>query len=327
MDTKLLDSINDLSLEVFRIYNRVIRTPLNWKEEKKRLKNNPNSRAVFLYEKVNLTKIEQEILFVKSNFLKEKTMINKKGYFAFLEDVVMATINNALIKIKIINNLSNFAFQPTLDLRRSFYQLPYNYKKVVKQFERIKNKEDIINVGKELGKQELVAEEAAGIVKKSLNEIVSTIDQVIIFPREIKKDVLKAFTAQVEVVNDPSFSMRCITDPKTLVTKILINKNRKYSQGLLKIAFLHEFCGHALEMAVFDGVFVKKGVLPKIFGYAGVSSPNIFDVKAEVLADLMVEPFVTNEEARFVRFRRNAWLVCRAMADYLYNIKGGRSLM
>lgn len=321
METKLLDEINNLCLEVFKIYNKVIRTPLNWREERTRLKANPDSRAAFRYEKVNLTNIKKGLLQVKEDFLKKVRLRRTKDDSIFLVDVVLSSIENALIKIQIIENLNSFTFRPTLKIRRDFYSLTFNYQKLENQFEKVRNNEDIIKIGKELGKQELPAEEAVEIIKKSLNKVKTKIDQVINFPKNIKQDILKAFNAEIDIIDDPSFSMRCVTDPETLLTKILLNKRRKYSRGLLKIAFLHEFCGHALEMAVFDRVLIKKRILPKIFGYAGVSSPNIFDIKAEVFADLMVEPFLTKKETRFVKFRREVWLICRAMADYLYNIK------
>lgn len=321
METKLLNKINSLSLNVFKVYSRVIRTPLNWKEERSRLKKNPNNRAVFQYEKFNLKQSKKALLRAKKLFLKETKLNKTKGYSVFLIDVVLSTINNALIKIKIIQSINNSTFKPTLQLRRDFYLLPYNYKRLESQFQKIKNNRNIVKVGKELGKQQLSAGEAAKTIRKSLNKVILKINKVIDFPKQYKSDILKAFNAQVDIVDDPSFSMRCVTDPDSLITKILLNKRRIYSRGLLRIAFLHEFCGHALEMAIFDGVLVKKGLLPKIFGYAGVSSPNIFDVKAEVLADLMVEPFLTKEEVRFVKFRREVWLICRAMADYIYNIK------
>jgi len=322
MNTELLNEINSLSLEVFKIYNRVIRTPLNWKDERERLEKNPNNRANFQYEEVNLKGLKKVLLLSKNQFLKESKETKTTGYFEFLNDVVLASVNNALMKIKIIGSLNKCPLKSLLKLRQDFYSLPFDYKRVECQFEKIKNDRNMVNIGKVLGKQQLSAEEAAEIIRKSLNKAVTKIDKVIKMPKQFKSDILKTFTAQVEVVDDPSFSMRCIVDPKTSMTKILLNKRRKYSRELLKIAFLHEFCGHALEMTIFDGVFIKKGILPKIFGYTGVSSPNIFDVKSEVFADLIVKPFLTKAEIPFVKFRREVWLICRAMADYLYNIKG-----
>src|SRR3989344_8438224 len=106
MNTELLNEINSLSLEVFKIYNRVIRTPLNWKDERERLEKNPNNRANFQYEEVNLKGLKKVLLLSKNQFLKESKETKTTGYFEFLNDVVLASVNNALMKIKIIGSLN-----------------------------------------------------------------------------------------------------------------------------------------------------------------------------------------------------------------------------
>ena len=320
---ELINKINNLSLDVYKIYNQVVRTPINWKLERKRLLENNKSRTLWKYDvPSNLEKSLEQLKHLNKQLQTKKVSFNHSIYSKFLLDVVNATIKTAVIKIQILQQLKSKNFKSTIKLREDFFNLNYDYSNVEKRYKNLFSNPKIGKIGKELGRQELLPSEATKIIQTSMQNIKKKIDKVILFPNKFKKDILHEFTAKVEIIDDPSFSMRCITDPKTLATKILLNKNRKYSKSLLKIAFLHEFCGHALEMAIFDGTLIKKYKLPKIFGYAGVSSPNIFDVKAEVFADLMVEPFISKEEEKFVEYRRNVWLMCRAMADYLYHIKG-----
>lgn len=320
----IADKIHTNALEIYKIYNQVVRTPVNWREERERLIVSPNSRPKWKYKVPNdIEDKRKDIQILYESFKKNLTYgDNTNLYVRFLPDVVEATVNTAIVKCEILLALKDSTFEPTLQLRKKFYDLDYDYQSVKKLYSELLDQINIQKIGKEIGLQTTPANEAAEIVKKSIVEVRKKIQNTIFLPPSLRKKVMSAFNAQVEVVEDPSFSMRCITDPKTLTTKILLNARRKYSKPLLKIAYLHEFCGHALEMALFDKTLVKNGVLPMVFNYAGVSSPSIFDVKSEVFADLIVSPFVEKKELKYVRYRRDVWLICRAMADYLYNIKG-----
>lgn len=319
----LASKIHGEALEIFAVYNSVVRTPTNWQEERARLKANPTSRAAWGYKVP--TGIDQKLTTIRrlyTTFTSFPYEPPTNVYDHFLPDVVKATVDTALIKGEILAALRSGVREQTLAARNQFYGITFNYTKIVDDFNKLSKDPLLKEIGKALGKQTTSAREAALIVRESIEQVRSKIEAVIRFPPANRINILNAFTAEVEIVDDPSFSMRCITNPKTLTTKILLNKRRRYSTPLLKLAYLHEFCGHALEMAVFDKTLVREGVLPEIYRYAGVSSPNIFDVKAEVFADLIVIPFVTKEDMPFVRYRRDVWLLCRAMADYLYHIKG-----
>lgn len=319
----IAEKIHDKSLGIFKIYNKAVRTPENWQEERARLLSNPSSRARWKYnipKDIEYEKRELQNLY--SSFKKTVDKDTAKIYLKYLPDVVGATVNTAVLKCEILLGIKNSTFQSSLQLRKRFYALDYNYPVAERLYSKLLGQSDIQRVGRDFDQQATPSDKAAEIVKKSIPEVREKIRKVIFFPVKLRDKVVSAFDAQVEVIDDPSFSMRCITDPKSLTIKILLNKRKKYSEPLLKIAYLHEFCGHALEMALFDKTLVKDGTIPRIYNYAGVSSPNIFDVKAEVFADLMVAPFVDKDELKYVRYRRDVWLVCRAMADYLYNIKG-----
>lgn len=320
---QVANKIHSQALKIYKIYNDAIRTPANWQKERQRLLSNPDSRPAWRYKipkGVRDKKRKLQLLYNSFREIKEDSPQNV--YFQLLPKVVEATVNTALIKCDLLLAIKNGSFQTSLDLRKKFYGLNYDYENVQRLYKSLPKDADLKRVGKELGQQVTSADDAAVIVKKSIGEVKRKIQEVIPFPQSLKDKISAAFSAQVEVVDDPSFSMRCITDPKSLTTKVLLNKRRKYSSSLLKIAYLHEFCGHALEMAVFDKTLVKEGLLPEVYSYAGVSSPNAFDVKAEVFADLIVAPFVERNELKYVKYRRDIWLVCRAMADYLYNIAG-----
>lgn len=317
---QIAEEIYFKTLEIFRIYNSVIRTPSNWAKERERLLSNPDNRAKWLYKVPEVRRIKDQVEALNVDF---KSVNNKKTdniYLKFLLEVVEATVNTALLKAEILEGLSDF--KPTLNLRNRFYELNFDYSKIEEQYSSLLKNSKVIEIGRRLGKQDITTEEAAEIVRKSIEEVRFKIRAVIKFPAELEEKILRSLTAEVEVLDNPSFSMRCTNDPKTNTIKVLLNKRRKYSRPLLKIAYLHEFCGHAVEMAVFDRTLVRDGVIPKIYSYAGVSSPSIFDVKAEVFADLIVVPFIEEDERKYVQYRRDIWLVCRAMADYLYNIKG-----
>lgn len=321
--TQISNNIQNLALEIFKIYNTAVRTPANWKEERERLLKSPNSRAAWNYQVPDsISGLKTQLIRLKKEFDSVAQKDSTDMYLKFLPDIVDATVQTALTKCQILSELKRGDFNSSLNLRKQFYSLNYDYTAIEKTYLELavdpKNKQ----IGKILGSQTTPAIKAAEIVKQSIKEVQQKIENVIPLLPKFKNKILDSFTTEVEVVDDPSFSMRCITDPKTLTTKVLLNKRRKYSPALLKIAYLHEFCGHALEMAVFDKILVKDNYLPAIYSYAGVSSPNIFDVKAEVFADLIVVPFIDGNEYKYVQFRRNVWLVCRAMADYLYNIQG-----
>lgn len=320
----MANQIHSVSLEIFAVYNRVVRTPTNWQKERARLKKNPNSRAIWTYQVPDsIRKLKEQIINLRGQFndIKEnKSTIDI--YQVFLQDVVEATVQTALVECKILEDLKNDSFKTTLELRRQFYVLDYDYSNVESLYSELLNDLTIKKTGEEFGEEATSANEAAKIVRGLIKNVRKKIEEVIPLPPQYREQILEVFNAEVMVVDEPSFRMRCITDPKTLTTKVLLNKNLRYSLSYLKIAYLHEFCGHALEMAVFDKTLVKKHTLPEIYSYAGVSSPNIFDVKSEVFADLIVTPFIEMEERRYVVYRRNVWLVCRAMADYLYHIQG-----
>ncbi len=319
----LADQIHTKAIEIFRIYNSVVRTPTNWQEELARLKANPNSRAAWKYRvpkgiRQKLTTLRQ----LYTIFISLSRQLPVNVYDRFLPDVVKATVDTAVIKCDILENLRDGPLQQTVDARRGFYGIDFGYANIIDDFDKLSQDPSLKEIGRALGMQDTSAEQARLIVRRSIAQVRTRIETVVRFPATYRDQMRNAFTADVDVVDDPSFSMRCVTDPKTLTTRILLNRRRRYSMSLLKLAYLHEFCGHALEMAIFDKTLVRQGILPQIYSYAGVSSPNIFDVKAEVLADLIVVPFVTKADMTFVRYRRDVWLICRAMADYLYHIKG-----
>lgn len=321
--TELLDRIQRKSLAAYRIYNRVVRTPINWEKERERLRRNPASRAEWKYAvPEHLGRLKQELKLLGTRLEGNKIPCKSSLYDPFTMHVVNATLKTALVKIGILEKLKTQSLRSTIALRSDFFGLDYDYASLEHAYQMLRKKITVRRTGQELARQSFSVFETAGMLKDALREMKKEIKKAITLPLLYEKDVLRAFTASIEVKDDPSFSMRCVTDPQTLVTRIFLSKGRRYSRPLAKIAFLHEFCGHALEMALFDRTLVKKCVLSSLFGYAGVSSPNIFDVKAEVFADLMVKPFVTKGEMRYVKFRRDVWLVCRAMADYLYHIKG-----
>lgn len=320
---QIANKIHSQALKIYKIYNDAIRTPANWQEERQRVLFSPHARPQWEYKiPTNVEEKKRRLQLLFDSFRKTKEEKSKNIYLQLLPEVVEATVNTALIKCDILLATKKGNFQASLNLRRRFYGLDYNYGAVQRLYNNLLKRADLKKVGKELGQQITSADNAGMIVRKSIAEVKGKIQKVIPFPPQLKDKVLAAFSAKVEVIDDPSFYMRCITDPSSLTTKVLLNKRRKYSPSLLKIAYLHEFCGHALEMAVFDKTLVKDGILPKAYSYAGVSSPNVFDVKAEVFADLIVTPFVKKNELKYVKYRRDVWLVCRAMADYLYNIKG-----
>lgn len=320
----IANKIHQLALEVFKTYNSVVRTPVNWQEERQRLRDHPNSRAVWKYKVPSgVKKLQKQIIELESDFDKaegEKSAGNI--YQTFLPDVVGATVQTVLARCQILEDLKNGSFKTTLELRKQFYGLKYDYSDIETAFSKLLNNLDIKKTGEKFGKQTISADEAAAIIKDLIKNVRNKIEEVIPFPSQYREQILEAFNVEVDVVNDPSFRMRCITDPETLTTKVLLNKNLRYSLSYLKIAYLHEFCGHALEMAVFDKTLVKNKVVPEIYSYAGVFSPNIFDVKAEVFADRIVSPFVEKDEEKYIKYRRDVWLICRAMADYLYNFRG-----
>lgn len=319
----LANKIHGEALEIFEIYNSVVRTPANWQKERVRLKANPNSRAAWKYEvpaqiRSKITTIKR--LYTTLTSLPQKSPTNI--YEQFLSDVVKATVDTAAAKCTILEKMREGTLEQTVAARQHFYGIDFDYTKIADDFNKLSKDLSVKATGRALGKQDTNALAASRIVRDSIAQVRGQIETVIRFPATYRDRILNAFSVEVEVVDDPSFSMRCITDPTTLISKVLLNKRRRYSTPLVKLAHLHEFCGHALEMAVFDKTLVREGILPEIYSYAGVSSPNIFDVKAEVFADLIVTPFVTKEDMPFVRYRRNVWLLCRAMADYLYHIKG-----
>lgn len=320
---QIANKIHSQALKIYKIYNDAIRTPVNWQQERQRLLSNPDSKPVWKYKiPDNVREEEKELKLLFESFKNTRNEKTQNIYLQLLPDVVEATVNTALVKCDILLAIKRGGFRASLDLRKRFYGLNYNYEEVKRLYRNLPKQTNLKKIGKELGQQVISADEAAVIVRKSIDEVKRKIQEVIPFPKQLKNKISVAFSAQVEVVNNPSFFMRCITDPKSLITKILLNKRRKYSPSLLKIAYLHEFCGHALEMAVFDKTLVKNRLLPEVYSYAGVSSPNVFDIKGEVFADLIVAPFMERSELKYLRYRRDVWLVCRAMADYLYNISG-----
>ena len=321
--TQVSNNIHNLALEIFKIYNTVVRTPTNWKEERERLLKLPNSRATWNYQVPDsINDFKGQIIRLKRGFDLAVQKDSMNVYRKLLPDVVDATVQTALAKCQILEELKNAGHKTTLKLRKQFYGLDYDYSNLEDVYSELFNNQTIKETGREFSKETTFADEAAEIIRGLIRNVRNKIEKVISFPPQLRKQILEAFNAEVVVIDDPSFRMRCITDPKTLTTKVLLNKNLRYSLSYLRIAYLHEFCGHALEMAVFDKTLVKNKILPEIYSYAGVSSPNIFDVKSEVFADLIVAPFVEESEQKYIQYRRDVWLVCRAMADYLYNIKG-----
>lgn len=320
---QIVKKLHSQALKIYKIYNDAIRTPANWQEERQRVLSNPDTRPQWKYEiSPNMGAEKRKLQLLFDSFRKTREEKSQNIYLQLLSEVVEAAVNTALTKCDILLAIKDDKFQTSLNLRNRFYGLNYDYKNVQHLYNKLLKDANLKEVGKELGQQTTSAGDAALIVRKSIEQVKRKIQEVIPFPPQLKDKMLTAFSVKVEVVDDPSFSMRCTTDPLSLTTRVLLNKRRKYSPALLKIAYLHEFCGHALEMAVFDKTLVKDGFLPNVYSYAGVSSPNVFDVKAEVFADLIVAPFVEKNELKYVKYRRDVWLVCRAMADYLYNISG-----
>lgn len=313
--------VNEISLEVSKLYNKIIRTPANWEEEKERLSKNPNLRANWKYDIPNLSPFKKLV----EDAITDSSRTNNsssKAYKKFEKYIVKRALKNSRVKVEILSSLKSKTFKSNIKLRKDFFDLSYNFNDVIKSYNTLLAHKNVwIPIGKKLSDGTKSPTETAKDIKLELQKAIQEISTIISFPEAIKKDVLSVFKAEVKVIDDPSFIMRCTTDPKTKVTTVFLNKNRKYSKMLTKIGALHEFAGHGLEMATFDNSLIPKGIAGSIYGYAGISSPNPFDAKAEVFADKIVYPFLKKDEKKYMEFRRNAWITCRAMGDYLYHFK------
>lgn len=311
--------------EIFALYNSAVRTPANWKEESERLEKNMNSRARWKYKiPESIGKYEETLRHGELLLQKIKSASLETIYDTHTVGIVEATLLTARQKMEWMKRLGAGEqigqAKGSLPLFRKSPRIP---QVLGEMYERNKKDELLVKTGESFSNPTLNAPEAKEIIERAIQKTKERMAEFIQLPEKSREAILNAFTATVHIKDDPSFLMRCITDPKTQEVQILLSENKKYSEGLMKVGFYHEFCGHALESAVFDRVFIPNDVCSPIFSYGGVSSPNIFDVKAEGFADSIVGNFLeTEEDKQFLRYRLNVWIPTRAYANHMYHQEG-----
>lgn len=321
-DIKLFNQVQHFSIEVFAIYNKTMRTPVNWKEERERLQKEPNTRAQWKYAIPDLLTFFDSLQEYKNKLATIQTPQNPSFYDSYTLSVAFASLRVVEIKLEILKSIHNNTFTSDLTLRKRFFNLDFNFEEVENDFNVLIKDTDMVETGKRFAKTKYSPEVAQEMILKMLTEVKKEIPNIFSFPENYEEKIMANLEAEVLVVDDPSFLMRCTTKAENNQILVLLSSHHQYSDGLILIGFLHEFVGHAFESAVFDKTFIPENVCSEIYAYANVYTPNLFDVRAEVFADKVIKFFVQDENLKFFNYRRHGWLVARAMGDYMYHIKG-----
>jgi hypothetical protein len=142
------------------------------------------------------------------------------------------------------------------------------------------------------------------------------------FPKDLEKTILNKTLCDVKHDHNPSATFSCTADPETKKVTVFASPNAKNNEVDLKFTMLHEFAGHGMDSIIFDSVLIPKKIASPVYGWAGVSTPNPFDPKAEYFADRIARTCMTEDEQYIAKYRRHVWLPTRARADYAYNFEG-----
>ncbi len=306
-------SVHKTTQKVFRYYSSATRSPKNLKSEINRVEEQKD-RAKWLYHLPNLDTLKSEL--EKTTEAEEETKSNV--YYKFAPLISRLSLDTARIHIDILDRLKNNLKIDSIKVRESLYRLNFSFGNVERDFYSVMNDNTIPRRGNDFFlpsiSSENAREKAYEIIENAKNKFNSFISNNGL----IGQNILDSINVRIELKDDPSFLMKCIDASGNM--KIMLNESIHYNPNFLKFGILHEFCGHALERGFFDFGLVKNGEIPDIFSYNDISSQTVFDVKSEVFADRMANWFLDESERKYYNFRKNVWLLTRAMGDLTYNL-------
>ncbi len=308
-------SLHKITQRVFGLYSLITRNPANWKEESERLRNT-NGRGKWIYDFSGIDGLSEKI----NNMTVENDYGKDNIYQKFYPVVASSSLRTAKIQLDLLGKLKKHENLDLLGVRKYLYDLDFDYKCVQNNFERVIKDTSIKKVGMDFFDPSIPAETAKETAFEIIEDTLIKFQEFTGQSRLIDNELLSSLKVRVLLKDDPSFIMRCVNKSGNI--NILLNKKMDYNTKLLKFGILHEFCGHVLERAYFDFGLVKDSVIPEVYSYNDISSQTVFDVKSELFADRMAKMFLEKNELKYFNFRKNTWITCRAMGDYIYNIKG-----
>jgi hypothetical protein len=310
--------LQDLVVDISKIYNKVVFVPLNLQEEKERVRKELD-RPVWKYIEVDLKEIKNRLLDLQSKVL----VVEKERYFfdIGLQEIRVSSLNLVKCKIKILDDLMAGIFVSDEGVRQDIFNFGTDINWIKSEYNNIFNKKDLLQVSAELQEKNLTPEETKSIMEERLSFAVKSIESLVYFPEAVKRSVFEKARVSVKIVEDPSILFKCTADPVTKQIDVLISSVTNYSRVLIEFGILHEF-GHALDSILFDMVLIPEKDISPLYSWAGVSTPNVYDMKAEVFADNLAKYILGGEYGDLLyRFRVELWLITRSLADYMYHFE------